>query len=654
MNINWKSLLLPLGLLVLIAATAQNYGRSGYLKAQSPARQAYHSGSFLSAARVMTDSLPEAINNWFATSGTCDGCHGSDPLGLAMVTANNEDVNPTDDWRSSMMANSARDPFWRAQVSHEIITTPNLQTAIEDKCLACHAPMGRYSHYWETGQENYAMAQLDADTFGMDGVSCLACHTQVANSSPEFSGIIDFDTTRKIYGQYPGPVTGPMSISIGFDVEYGPHIQQSEVCASCHSLVTHSVDLSGNLTGRSFFEQATYHEWLNSTYALQGQQCQGCHVPQINENIIIAAGYNNLSQRRPYGKHHLQGANVFMLRMMRDYRDSLGIAADSTQFDSTIARTERMLREETLDLTLTEAWRTADTVAFDLKLVNLAGHKFPSGYPSRRALVEFVVRDRNGDTLFASGVLGSDYEVIGQDAGYEPHYDRIDDPDQAQIYEFIMGDVNRNVTTTLERGDTLLKDNRLPPHGFTSTHPVYDTTKIGGLATSDPDFNRNGANEGTGRDIVHYRIPLGGYTDSLVVSARVWYQTVRPGWLDEMFANSSPDIDRFKRWFQQSDRSNVLVAEALRGEVLVSVEAPLNLDFSVFPNPSPDGQVFVGLPAGTDVALLRVYDLSGRELVREIPGTADLMALRLPAASGVYLVEIVAGGQRAVQRVLRQ
>lgn len=612
-----------------------------------------YSQKWLRLAHTSADSLIEAGNQWFITAGGCDGCHGSDAQGMALVSLAGEDINPVDDWVSTMMANSARDPFWRAQVSHEVINAPNLQSAIEDKCTSCHAPMGRFSHYYQTGQENYSMAQLHSDTLGLDGVSCVACHSQPANPSPNFSGDIPFDTTRFVYGQYPGPLLGPMALNINYTVAYGPHIQDSELCASCHTLITHSLDLNGNPTGNSFFEQATYHEWLNSDYAVQGTECQGCHIPEIPDNVIIATGISILPPRRPYGKHHLVGANAFMLRMMKEHRDTLGIQADSVNFDSTIARTENMLRYQTMDLELVEAYRNNDTAAYELKLTNLAGHKFPSGYPSRRAYVEFVVEDKNGDTLFASGMLGSDYEVIGQDPGFEPHHDLINDPNQAQIYEFIMGDVNGDVTTTLERADTLLKDNRFPPLGFTTTHSTYDTSRIAGLANSDPNFNKDGAQEGTGADQIRYRVPMGGYTDSLLVTARVWYQTVRPGWLDEMFANSSPEIDHFKNMFQASDQSTVLVAEGILGGPITNADDAFALNFSAYPNPTVDGNIFIGLPESIEPVQIKVFDLQGR-LLQEFPaGHQSLQILKLPQR-GTYLVELSSTQQRAIKRVVFQ
>jgi hypothetical protein len=55
--------------------------------------------------------------------------------------------------------------------------------------------------------------------------------------------------------------------------------------------------------------------------------------------------------------------------------------------------------------------------------------------------------------------------------------------------------------TSVMSADHSLKDNRIPPEGSFRFCP-YDTIKIVGDALNDPDFNKNGNNEGTGRDDV--------------------------------------------------------------------------------------------------------------------------------------------------------
>lgn len=610
----------------------------------------------MQGALAALDSLPEDSNRWFLTAGICAQCHGHDTSGLAMVDPNGRDINPTDLWRATMMANSARDPFWRAQVSHEGIIDPAHSDAIENECTSCHAPLGHFSHYYESPGSHYTISQLENDALGLDGVSCMACHSMRTDSlGVTFSGQIRLDTHRVAYGPYPGPFQNPMIDSINVTPEYGPQIEDARLCAGCHTLITQTIDLQNNPTGTSFVEQATYHEWVNSQYYTNGDICQKCHVPQINEPIIIAV--NNppvLFGRRPYGLHELAGSNVFMLRLMRDNIDTLGIPADTVHFDSVIARTERMLQNDAIRMYLALDSTASDTAYYKLRLENRAGHKFPSGYPSRRAFVEFVVRDAMGDTLFKSGILGSDYEVEGQDPDYEPHYDVIRSQDEVQVYEFIMGDVNGDVTTTLRRAASHLKDNRLPPIGMTTTHYNYDTVEIAGLAASDPNFNLDGTTEGTGADEIRYNVPLNGYNGNLQVSARFYYQTVRPGWMDETFASSSGPIDHFEAMFNAADKSPVLVEELTGLYWPVGLEEGLPLEVSIWPNPSPDAWVFLQLADPLAAEEIRVFDVQGKMVWRQRTGTQGLYQVALGDASGVYWVEVRGMGQRVVKKVVRR
>lgn len=96
-----------------------------------------------------------------------------------------------------------------------------------------------------------------------------------------------------------------------------------------------------------------------------------------------------------------------------------------------------------------------------------------------------------------------------------------------QIYELVMADVNGDFTTVLERAKEPLKDNRLVPLGFLTSHPGYDTTRIAGTALLDPNFNRNTLNEeGSGTDLIHYRIPMNGWSGALTATTRVFYQSM--------------------------------------------------------------------------------------------------------------------------------
>ena len=128
--------------------------------------------------------LPIDSNIYFPTAKLCGGCHGFDPNEHALVTTEGKDVNVYDDWRSTMMANSARDPFWRAKVTHEILANPAHSLELQDKCTSCHAPSGHYQAKLRDHQQYYLLSDLYADTLGLDGVSCQTCHAQ----SPDLLG----------------------------------------------------------------------------------------------------------------------------------------------------------------------------------------------------------------------------------------------------------------------------------------------------------------------------------------------------------------------------------------------------------------------------------------------------------------------------------
>lgn len=624
----------------------------------------YHTEHELQGFREVLD-LPTDSNTYFIGSGACNGCHGLDdiPPVLANHTADGVDVNPVDSWRSTMMANSAKDPFWRAKVSHEVAVNPGHQAELEDKCTSCHAPMGRYEKALTVGG-HYSIAEMVMDPIAMDGVSCVACHMQTPDSlGLLFSGALKYNTDHIVYGPYDAKnlFGAPMESFVGYAPHYGAHINDAGLCAGCHTLVTETADLNGNATGDHFVEQATYHEWLNSVFNTDvdpegGVTCQGCHMPRIYEPMVISGLYDFLAtdeyRRSPYGKHDLVGANTFMLQLLKDNREDLQLSANAIHFDSTIARTNRILQNQTLLLQNEVLDRTADTAFIAVELTNLAGHKFPSGYPARRAFVELVVENVNGDTLFRSGGWDETYEVMGHDAEWEPHHDVIRDQGQAQIYEMVMGDVNGDKTTVLERAKTPLKDNRLAPLGFTTTHASYDTMIVAGVPASDTDFNRdaNGV-EGSGADRIRYHVPMNGYVGTITVRSRVWYQSAPPRWMEEMFAYNTPEIDAFRTMYGQADGTPVLVKEAVILDLSTGIDDIQELGVRIFPNPVSDGTLRIdGLDQRT--TSIQVFDMRGALIADQRAWRGPRFTLPVPSGAGTYLVVLNTTVGRFVERVV--
>lgn len=645
----WKPLI-PEKLRVLSGLMGLVFLLVGWTTATTPVKGP-HSPIELAFLRDQIQGLPVQFGTYFVTAGRCAGCHGHDSLGVAMVGPEGEDVNVVDDWRSTMMANSARDPFFRAKMEHEGLVHPAYKEQLEHSCLKCHAPLAVFEEQM-LGNPPFTAASLDTSVLAMDGVSCLACHMQNPDSAGSFfSGDLHFDSAR-VWGPYTQDQINPaiMEFFVGFTPDQGSHILDGRVCAGCHTAINQPFDLQGVPTGTSFFEQTMWQEYSNSIYYGTGHNCRSCHMPRIEDSVRLASEYIFLPGQSPFGKHHLTGGGTFMLKLMKDQIEALGIPATAVQFDSTIARSEALRRTSmSMDLQLRE--RTADTLFVDVALTNHVGHKFPSGFPNRRAFVQLLALSPAGDTLFQSGAWDSTYEVHGHDAAYEPHHQVIKENGQVQIYELVMGDANYGVTTTLLRAVHRLKDNRLPPMGYSTTHPSQDTSAIAGLALADPDFNRDAlGQEGSGNDIVHYHIPLQGYAGAVEVKAKVWFQQVPPRWNQEMFSHHGPQIDAFRAMYLQADRTPELVVADSLLDLGTGIAVRPHAVPAVFPNPTRDGNVFIAAPS---VVRIRAYDAAGRQVAVPTIRLAEGWRCQLPEQPGVYqLVLGTAQGERIV-RVVR-
>ena len=80
-------------------------------------------------------ALSDFVTEDFVGSGLCVMCHE------VLVDSTGADVSITNHWRSTMMANAAKDPAWQAKVASETARNPALKDIIEKKCATCHTPM---------------------------------------------------------------------------------------------------------------------------------------------------------------------------------------------------------------------------------------------------------------------------------------------------------------------------------------------------------------------------------------------------------------------------------------------------------------------------------------------------------------------------------
>ena len=498
----------------------------------------------------------------FQTSDRCFACHNG------LTTSAGQDVSIGFNWRSSIMANSSRDPYWQASVRRETIDHPEARPDIEDECSVCHMPIVRYEAKVRGKlAEVFPHLPLNLDTpeqkQASDGVSCAVCHqiTKERFGKPESynGGFVvqgpDETGTRAEYGPFEiekGHVRIMRTSSEGYRPEQGEHIRDSELCATCHTLITKALGAGGKVIG-SLPEQVPYQEWLHSDYRNK-QSCQSCHMPPVDEPVPITRVLGQ--PREGLHRHVFVGGNFFMQDMLNRYRGELSVAALPQELSAAALYTREYLETRAATIEVRNAAFEGGRVNAEVVIHNRNGHKLPSAYPSRRAWLHILVRDRNGKIVFESGALKPDGSIAGNENDadplrYEPHYREIRSAEEVQIYESILGDESGQVTTGLLRGTRYLKDNRLLPDGFEKSTADKDIAVIGG-ASEDADFTGGG-------DRVRYSVPAGEAQGPFTVEAELMYQPIGFRWANNLKAyNSAAEPRRFTGYYDSMQNSTAV------------------------------------------------------------------------------------------------
>ena len=499
----------------------------------------------------------------FAASTDCLACHNN-------LTADaGEDVSIGASWRGSIMANSARDPYVLASVRREMLDHASLGDEIQHECSACHMPAShqiakaagrRGQVFWADGDDGESPLQAMA----RDGVSCSVCH-QIAQdrlgTRESFNGNFVVasplaDGRRRAFGPFaPNPGLSRIMHSVtGFEQEEAAHIQQSELCATCHTLVTVARSPDGAIIG-SLPEQMPYQEWRHSAFDDERRSCQSCHMPRLDGPVRVASV---LGEERPsLARHTFLGGNAFMLRLMNRFRDELGMQATIQELEATARATVRQLEEDNATISVERAAMAGETLEVDVAVRNLTGHKFPTGYPSRRAWIHITALDAQGRPVFESGRVSASGRIDGNDSdadgdGYEPHYEEITRADQVQIYESIMGTPAGAPTTGLLQATQYLKDNRVLPRGFDKQHAAPEIAVFGG-ASVDPDF----AGE---EDHVRYRVRAPG---AVRILTELRYQPIGFRWAQNLAPYKASEPQQFVGYYNAvAQDSSVVVARA--------------------------------------------------------------------------------------------
>ncbi|WEJ62331.1 hypothetical protein [Thiomicrorhabdus lithotrophica] len=463
-----------------------------------------------------------------------------------------------------------------------------------------------------------ACHQIQSDDLG--SIASMSGHYKI-NSTDDNMG-----SAPAIFGPFKNLTENSMVANTQYKPEYAAHIAESAMCASCHNLYTPSLNLDGTLaivsgttdTNAQFPEQTPYWEWLNSDYsdpAKENKTCQACHMaePEADYKTRIATRKNgtentNFTERPDvpggddansfFAVHEFVGGNSYLLTLLKTYMTELGLGSASGHsaqgFQDQIEATQIFL-SSAAELTVNPSL-TGSTLEVPVTITNKTGHKLPTSYPSRRMWIHMKVTDNNGNTVFESGAVDSNgriakdnatngftqskcLEILKQpDAAtfdsvaqgcYEPHHNIINNPNQVAIYEGVLGDVNQDITHVLLHARQYIKDNRIPPKGWTlagqHTNPADPAIKddgIVGSASTDGDFapGKEAAGGSDATDTVTYSIDVSAGTAPFSVTADLYYQTIKPSFVLGMHADDVAHggitgdsyVGRFKEMYKET------------------------------------------------------------------------------------------------------
>ncbi len=446
----------------------------------------------------------DADPNAFHDSSDCRGCHGDfDPV-----------HEPARNWRGSLMANAGRDPLFFAQ-----LTTANQDVDnVGYFCLRCHVPMSIV-----TGHANVPDGST-LDPLDRDGVTCHFCHSMVNPSfDPLTSPHVDLGILQALadppqhvgnamfvldpQGRRRGPLQNPVT---PHEALYSPFHESSELCGACHDVgnVATTRQPDGSYVYNAINQRAdspdpwtqfplerTYTEWRLSQYASTGvdtlgrfggektgllSSCQDCHMPAGTGRVCYFG-----PERSDIPIHQFAGAAAPVLALIAEQEradpNSTVDPADLVQGQR--AAISMLRRAASIGLRQSNG-------ALRVRVTNESGHKLPTGHiEGRRVWLAVRFRDVHGT-------------LVGEYGHYDGATAQLDEP-ATRVYEMRVGlsaaasavtGYPPGPTGHMSLADTIVKDNRIPPRGFSNASyaaggaPVVDHVYADGQYWDDAWF----------------------------------------------------------------------------------------------------------------------------------------------------------------------
>lgn len=487
---------------------------------------------------------PGSLANPLSDSSTCTGCHVD---------------HIRDSYNGSMMTNGVRDPLFRAAL---VVANKDVGFGGE-LCIRCHSP-----NAWLNNRS--AVPNDPASTDGrlinaedLHGISCTACHRMVPPIPMAGEAAVDAAERAALTGPF---MSGNSAYIIDrnptyrgpFDIDSAPHavanssfLRSAEMCATCHDidnpLLTfneqrgefelNDLNTPASTTDRLFPLDRSYSEWKASAFANSGVTgldypglkrsngqpngpitvCQDCHMPLVSSKIA------NGGPTRTVGSHQWVGASASWQDGIIQVWDNVG---NDTRFDAT-----QTTNSKALALDLLERAAQLDLAVVDgqleVKITNNTGHKLPTGYAEGRRMWIEVYQLRGSTPVFTSGLMAGVVGLLINDPYLKKYEIK---PGLTKAHAEAIGRPElEGESFHIMLNNTVYKDNRIPPRGFTNA------------AFEARDMQPVGATYADGQywDTTYY--PIHPEADSITV--RLMYQTASSEYLDFLATEANFDVD---------------------------------------------------------------------------------------------------------------
>lgn len=239
----------------------------------------------------------------------------------------------------------------------------------------------------------------------------------------------------------------------------------------------------------------------------------------------------------------MAGGNAWIPELLQNPDWRLSAENDATYLDATLQRAEYMLRNAAT-LAVTLAPSGVQQIA-TVRVTNEAGHKLPTGYPEGR-LMWLNVRgyDAAGALVYESGAYDEttgeltrdvDVKVYEVKQGLTPELADVLGLPAGASFHFVLN-------------NTVVKDNRIPPRGYTQAAFDQDGLRPVGATYAD----------GQHWDETTYALP----SEVQRVNVRLYYQTASKEYVDFLRANGGVDGEALGALWEESKSPPVLMGTA--------------------------------------------------------------------------------------------